>query len=76
MKNPKPCMNPECDRDTSHRNSSRGLCGHCYRSAMNLVQSGRTTWAELEANGKCQSSRISVTKSQAGWFLDFKNKKR
>lgn len=30
----------------------RGMCGRCYGQQRALVLEGKTTWAELEADGK------------------------
>jgi hypothetical protein len=40
----------------------RGLCAHCYNVLRKQVVAGETTWAALEAAGKCQRSRAGEFK--------------
>lgn len=42
------CMN-KCGRVKD----SRGLCRNCYGKLLDQVKAGTTTWAKLEAAGKC-----------------------
>jgi len=45
---PKPeCLVPGC----SEASKTRGLCGRDYAKALGMVNSGRTTWKELEVLG-------------------------
>ncbi len=60
------CLNPIC---ISGKNPAlRGLCTSCYSSASRLVRIKRTTWDELEKNGKAlvaEGRKSSVSE----WFL-------
>lgn len=56
------CLHPECEK----QGHSRGLCLSCYMGARKLVASGKTTWGDLEQQGKCNKS-TRMTKSK--WFL-------
>lgn len=38
------CMTSKCTR----KQITRGLCGNCYHTALNLVTRGETTWDELQ----------------------------
>ena len=44
------CVIPNCTTKTK-KNNARGLCRICYRRAKTLIDSGKTTWAELERLG-------------------------
>lgn len=47
-KKPPKCLNPKCER----KQYARGLCQSCYGLARHIVKSGKTSWEELEKNGK------------------------
>ncbi len=72
------CLVPKCrwiiksSEQTTSAVGSRGLCGFHYGLAARLVRSGKTTWPQLEANGKCRESRLWEVKDPDAkeWFLD------
>lgn len=37
-----------------HFSQARGLCQNCYRKAREAVKAGKTTWEQLEKEGKCR----------------------
>ena len=47
------CLTEKCSAQAAPMR--RGLCTRCYRSAKKLVESGQTTWAELDGMGLAQS---------------------
>ena len=51
------CVKPGCVRFRK----ARGLCLTCYGHARTLVKEGKTTWAELEAQGKALPQGPKVT---------------
>lgn len=38
---------------------SRGLCVNAYQSALRKIKQGKTTWQEMEQQGKCKINRKS-----------------
>jgi hypothetical protein len=57
-------MYPECG---SGHVVAKGLCQKHYQVAFNLVKRGRTTWDELERQGKVRQ-KIRRDGSYANWF--------
>lgn len=58
------CMMPGCLENAS----CRGLCMKCYSMANRLVQQGRTTWEQLEKNGKILPKHSQNAK--VNWLLE------
>ncbi len=51
---PRPkCITPGCD----HISHYRGLCNGCYQSALAIINTGQTTWLELESLGLADPGR-------------------
>ena len=69
---PKPpeCLLPICQQGEY----SRGLCRRHYNIANRLVREKATTWAGLEARGKCKAGRTGQSRDNfmvaKKWFLD------
>ena len=59
------CLVPGCNNDAK----TRGLCSTHYMYAHRLVTRGKTTWAELEKQGKCLGSHASPNPTK-DWFLN------
>ncbi len=59
------CLVPKCGRMAK----SRGLCGACYQAAKTLVDSGKTTWEELEERKRVLPSRRETSGGRDNWFL-------
>jgi len=59
------CLVPVCDNDAK----TRGLCSTHYMYAHRLVTRGKTTWKELEEQGKCLGSHASPSPTK-DWFLN------
>lgn len=55
------CLTPECKRPQAA--NCKGLCMICVSKAKKLVESGQTTWEELEAVGLVQLPEDSFTKA-------------
>ena len=61
------CLFPGCGLGAS----VRGLCTSHYRSAFQLVKSGKVTWEQLEAAGKCRVvHRKNKYGDVRGWLLE------
>ena len=58
------CIVPECNTIAT----TRGNCDTHYQQAHRLVRDKKTTWEELEKNGKVKSSNRS--KKSEDWFLE------
>ncbi len=68
--NPK-CLTAGCNSQAAGSKDFRGLCMKCYSSAKKYVESGSTSWEELERLGMVRS------KEQDDPFLTaLKDKKR
>jgi hypothetical protein len=48
----KRCLNPI---------RSRGLCRSCYDAAYEDIRTGKTTWQQLEAEGKALPSNVTLS---------------
>lgn len=48
------CMVPQCERPQALA-MKRGLCMPCYSKAKKMVESGKTTWEQLEEMGLSKS---------------------
>jgi len=59
------CLVPGCNNPAK----TRGLCATHYMYAHRLVSRGKTTWADLEKEGKCLGSHASPNPTK-DWFLD------
>ena len=59
------CLVPGCDNESK----TRGLCSTHYMYAHRLVTRGKTTWKELEEQGKCLASHSSPSPTK-DWFLN------
>jgi len=59
------CLVPGCTNEAK----TRGLCSTHYMYAHRLVTRGKTTWAELEAAGKCLGSHATPSPTK-DWFLN------
>lgn len=46
------CVTPGCGK----QRKTRGLCVTCYQAALKRVNSGETSWEQLEAEGKAEPS--------------------
>lgn len=68
---PKSCLYPHC----SSSPVTRGLCRLHYQQAYRLVQSGKTTWAQLKKEGKVTSTG-TTSEEAADWFLNSKKPTR
>lgn len=64
------CLRPGCGRTAR----ARGLCDSCYQGAFNLVSNKRTTWEELEKNGKSLKSSRKFNSKIISWLLETENK--
>lgn len=62
------CVRPGCDRT----HYARGLCYNCYMTALRLVKTGKTTWVELQDNGKCRPANPTIGKT-ASWMMEVKS---
>lgn len=62
------CLRPSCGRVQV----TRGLCQTCYKAAKRLVEECKTTWEQIEVDGKCKPKKSwRRTPSQARlWFLE------
>ena len=58
------CLVPGCNEPAK----TRGLCATHYMYAHRLVTRGKTTWAELEKEGKCLPPH-SAPNDTKDWFL-------
>ena len=58
------CLVPGCEEQAK----TRGLCATHYMYAHRLVTRGKTTWAELEKEGKWLSPHSSPNDTK-DWFL-------
>lgn len=64
----KACLYPNCGKDSY----SRGLCVRHYHSARSLVRANRTTWEQLEKNGKSLPRQTQWERRKTtitSWFL-------
>jgi len=59
------CLFPGCAGEAY----ARGLCTRHYIRALRYVRTGRVTWDQLEANGKC-APRKKIYSLEPNWFLD------
>ena len=59
------CLVPGCNNEAK----TRGLCSTHYMYAHRLVTRGKTTWAELEKQGKCLGSHATPSPTK-DWFLN------
>lgn len=58
------CMMPGC----AEKATCRGLCMKCYAMAHKLVKQNRTTWKQLEKNGKVLPKHSQNEK--INWLLE------
>ena len=63
------CLVTACDRPP---HNARGLCEACYKFARQLVIQGRTTWKQLEDDGKCLRKRRRESNEIERFFLPTK----
>ena len=49
------CLRPGCGKVPR----ARGLCNACYTGALRLVSMKRTTWAQLEAQGRVTAASLT-----------------
>lgn len=59
------CLVPSCNNEAK----TRGLCSTHYMYAHRLVTRGKTTWKELERQGKCLGSHATPSPTK-DWFLN------
>lgn len=59
------CLRPGCEQIVQYR----GLCQTCYNIALNLVNTGKTTWEELEKRGKSAPTRRKKSHDVRDWLL-------
>jgi hypothetical protein len=59
------CLVPGCNNEAK----TRGLCSTHYMYAHRLVARYKTTWQELEEQGKCLGSHASPNPTK-DWFLN------
>lgn len=71
------CMNPVCAKERKHfALGSRGLCPACYTMANNLVREHKTTWGQLEKDGKCLPPFRDNWSPAYRWFMDYEPKSK
>lgn len=68
---PKSCLYPGCTSSPI----TRGLCKIHYQYAYRLVQGGKTTWEQLEKEGKVAPKSKKVEEI-TNWFLNDKKPTR
>ncbi len=61
------CLTPNCGK----KPRTRGICNTCYITANRIVQLGKTTWEELEANGLCLKK--AHRKARAAFLIAFQS---
>ena len=59
------CMAPNCTTIWA----ARGLCENHYQVAVNLVERFKTTWEELEKNGRTKPVKKSKNEETREWLL-------
>lgn len=57
------CVTPDCKK----ARRCRGMCINCYNKAYEDVRAGKTTWAELEKQGKALPARTAKERSRLFW---------
>ncbi len=67
------CLYPGC---TATFSFARGLCCDHYWAARDYVRKRKTTWAQLEAQGKARPAKKQSRSEAAEWFLDNNTEKK